>query len=98
MEKPGGIKPNKPCKGLEELQATMEKMKQQKEMGSISQNDDVDPNQVLAKAYDEVKTVVIAGFDKAGEYYFASSVADGTEIVWLLEKMKHRLMSMGSSE
>ena len=36
--------------------------------------------------------VVIIGFDDEGELYFASSMADGGEVIWLLELAKKRLL------
>lgn len=53
---------------------------------------DVDTNQILAKAFDEMDGVILAGYDKDGEFYFASSIADGGEILWLIEKLKFKLM------
>ncbi len=37
--------------------------------------------------------VVIIGWDKDGELYFASSFADGGEVIWLLEKAKAALLA-----
>lgn len=52
---------------------------------------------ILAKASDaELKTVVVIGWDKDGEPYFASSVADGPEVLWLLELTKRRLFEVTS--
>lgn len=35
--------------------------------------------------------VVILGFDKNGEFYFASSYADTGSVIYFLEKAKHEL-------
>jgi hypothetical protein len=35
--------------------------------------------------------VVVIGFDKDGEYYFASSKSDGANVLWLLELTKKKL-------
>lgn len=35
--------------------------------------------------------VVIMGWDDEGELYFASSIADGGTVVWLMEKAKQAL-------
>jgi len=56
---------------------------------------DTDPDRVLQGAIGNVEGVVIAGYDKEGGYYFASSYADGAEVLWLLEKMKKELLSVG---
>ena len=36
--------------------------------------------------------VVVLGWDKGQELYFASSIADGGEVIWLLEMAKKRLL------
>lgn len=36
--------------------------------------------------------VVVLGFDSNGDVYSASSIADGGEIMWLLEVLKKRLL------
>lgn len=36
--------------------------------------------------------VVVLGFDSNGAVYSASSIADGGEIMWLLEVLKKRLL------
>ena len=38
--------------------------------------------------------VVILGYDADGEPYFASSIADGGEVLWLLEKLKLKLLNV----
>lgn len=53
---------------------------------------DLDPDRVLNGALGKLESVVIAGFDKDGDEYFASSVADGGTALWLLERMKMKLL------
>lgn len=53
----------------------------------------LDPDRVLNKAIGELKDVVIVGYTKDGEEYFASSIADGADVNWLLDRMKHMLMN-----
>lgn len=53
---------------------------------------DIDPDQVLQEALGNVEGVVLIGYDKTGEHYFASSYADGGEVLWLLEACKKKLM------
>lgn len=36
--------------------------------------------------------VVVIGYDKEGELYFAASMADGGDVIWLLEKAKKALL------
>ena len=38
--------------------------------------------------------VVVIGFDDQGELYFASSIADGGSIIWLLEQAKLELLTV----
>lgn len=56
---------------------------------------DLDPARVLQKALDAGMTeVVIIGYDRDGGEYFASSKADGAQVVWHIERAKHRLMTI----
>lgn len=50
---------------------------------------------ILKHAMGELDGVVIAGYDKRGEYYFASSYADGGDCLWLIEKLKKQLLGYG---
>lgn len=56
----------------------------------------IDPQRVLAKALDAGLTggVVIVGYTDDGEEYFASSIADGADVVWMLERAKLKLLSV----
>lgn len=49
-------------------------------------------DRVLEGAKDRLDDVVIMGYDKDGELYFASTYADGGEVLWLLEKCKIALL------
>lgn len=53
---------------------------------------DLDPDLVLRDALGKLDQVVIIGFNKDGSEFFASSQADGGEVLWHLERAKHRLM------
>jgi len=57
----------------------------------------IPPDRVLKAAIGEFDDdgVVIMGWDKNGELYFASSIASGATVVWLLEACKRRLMEPG---
>ena len=57
---------------------------------------DLDPDRVLAKAQDHLKGVVVLGYDLDGEFYAASSYADGGDMLWLLEICKKKLLEVGS--
>lgn len=53
----------------------------------------LDPEKILRAAADKIgEGVVIVGWDKEGELYFASSYASGLEVLWLFEKAKVQLM------
>lgn len=47
-----------------------------------------------AKTRVEEGGVVVLGWDKDGELYFASSIADGGEVLWLMEKAKQALLNV----
>lgn len=53
---------------------------------------DLDPNRVLESAKDKLEGVIVIGFDKEGEFYGASSYADGGTVLWALEILKKRLL------
>lgn len=54
---------------------------------------------ILAKASDaDLEMVVVIGWDKEGEPYFASSVSGGPEVLWLLELTKNRLFKITSDD
>lgn len=57
---------------------------------------DLPPKRVLAAAERaELNEVVVIGFDADGEFYFASSQADGGDVLWLLEMAKKKLLEVG---
>lgn len=57
---------------------------------------DLPPERILSAALErELTEVVVVGFDKEGEYYFSSSVADGGSVIWLLEMAKKKLLEIG---
>ena len=45
-----------------------------------------------AAAKAEITDVVILGYDAEGNEYFASSLADGGTVLWLLERLKLKLL------
>jgi hypothetical protein len=53
----------------------------------------LDPVRVLnAAVKTELTDVVILGYDKDGDEYFCSSVADGATVLWLMERLKKLLL------
>jgi hypothetical protein len=54
---------------------------------------DVPAARVLKAATDaDMQTAIVIGWDSTGEFYFASSAADGAEVLWLIELAKIKLM------
>jgi hypothetical protein len=54
---------------------------------------DIPVERVLRKAGEaDLETVIVLGWRVDGSPYFASSIADGPETLWLLELTKLRLM------
>lgn len=54
---------------------------------------DVPAERILSAAIDaNLSGVIIAGYEEDGEYYFASSIADGGECLWLIEQFKKELL------
>lgn len=57
---------------------------------------DLQPERVLQAAIDEkMSAAVIIGYDKDDGFYFASSLADGGDVLWLLETAKKALLAVG---
>lgn len=57
---------------------------------------DLPVDRVLEGAKKQLEGVVLLGYTKDGEQYFASTYADGGEVLWLLEQCKLSLLK-GSS-
>ena len=55
---------------------------------------DLDPDMVLENSKGTLAGLVILGYDKEGREYFASTYADGGDVLWLLERMKLRLLTI----
>ncbi len=54
------------------------------------------PERILHQAGQAGLTeAVVLGFDADGEFYFASSKANGADVLWLLEQAKRRLLEYG---
>ena len=53
---------------------------------------DLPPDRILDQAKGELDGVVIIGYDKDGNEYFASSYADGGTVLWLMERCKTKLL------
>lgn len=60
---------------------------------------DHDPNVLLGAAERASLTqVVIIGYEPDGEMFFSSSIANGPDVLWLLELAKRRLLDIGAGE
>jgi len=55
---------------------------------------DIDPDRVLTSAVGKLECVVVVGLGKDGEEYFASSMADGADALWYLERLKKKLLEI----
>lgn len=54
---------------------------------------DIDPARILERAQSAgLKSVVVLGYDENGDEYFATSYADGGDMLWLLRRGEHALM------
>jgi len=60
---------------------------------------DIPVGRILQRAKDAgLDTAIVIGWDRDGELYFASSVASGPEVLWLIEKTKANLLVAGESD
>jgi len=55
---------------------------------------DIPEDQILEAAKGEMDGVVLMGWKKDGELYFASSFGDGGDVLWLMEKCKQALLDI----
>lgn len=55
---------------------------------------DIPVDTVLEQAKENMASVLLIGFDNDGELYFASTMADGGEVMWLIEMAKKRLLEV----
>lgn len=59
---------------------------------------DIPADRVLTGAMSANLTgAVVIGWDERGDFYFASSLADGGNVLWLMEQAKIRLLEVGDS-
>ena len=55
---------------------------------------DLPPDRILEQAIGNLEGVIVIGYDKDGQEYFASSYADGSDALWLLERCKKALLNV----
>lgn len=53
---------------------------------------DLPADRVLEAAKDQLEGVVILGYTKEGDEYFASTYANGGTVNWLLDRCKQKLL------
>lgn len=53
---------------------------------------DLPADRILEQAVGKLQGVIVIGFDHEGEFYGASSYADGGNAIWLLEVCKKRIL------
>lgn len=62
---------------------------------NVMTTETIDPQKVLMGAINErLDNVVVLGFDQDGDFFFATSHADGGNALWLMELAKTRLMGL----
>lgn len=60
-------------------------------------SEDIPIDRVLIAAQGEMSSGVLVGWDEDGDVYFASSIADGATVLWLLEIAKLRILQKGGA-
>lgn len=56
---------------------------------------DIPPERVLKAALEEnMSSAVVMGYDENGEFYLATSISHGPDVLWLLELAKEQLFDM----
>ena len=59
---------------------------------------DLPVDRVLEAAKGKMNGVVLLGYDNNNEFYFASTYADGGDVLWLLENAKKQLLEVNIDE
>lgn len=59
---------------------------------------DLPVDRVLESAKEQLSGVVILGYTTDGDEYFASTFADGGEVLWLIERSKKALLEVPDEE
>jgi len=55
---------------------------------------DMPTDVILQSAIGKLESVIVLGYTNDGEEYFASSMADGADALWHLQRAAHKLLSM----
>lgn len=87
------VDPTEPPEGFDPAQQAPQRTAQVLRFQGITKLD-IPVDRVLDSALDEgLRCVVVLGYDTDGKEYFASSIADGADVLWLLERLKLRLLT-----
>jgi len=54
---------------------------------------DLPPDRILSAATGKLNSVIVIGYDRDDLEFFATSIADGGEVLWLLERCKLALLN-----
>jgi hypothetical protein len=57
---------------------------------------DLDPDRTLENLKGQLGGFIIAGYTPEGEEFFASTYADGGDALWLVERFKLTLLTIGN--
>ncbi len=57
---------------------------------------DLDPDNVLELTKGKLKSFALVGYDIDGKEFFSSTIGDGAITLWLIERMKLRLLQLPS--
>lgn len=55
---------------------------------------DLNPDQTLEGLKGSLKGFVLIGYDLEDNTFFSSTYAEGGDVLWLIEKLKHMLMNV----
>ena len=59
---------------------------------------DMPTDTILDGAMGKLESVIVLGYTTDGEEYFASSMADGADALWHLQRAAHKLLCMPDKE
>ena len=56
---------------------------------------DIPVERIITSAEEaNLESIVVIGWEDDGSFYFASSISDGADVLWLLEKAKKQLLDV----
>lgn len=57
---------------------------------------DLEPDRIIDNL-PEMESVIVLGYTKDEEEYFASSIADGGDVLWLLKRLEKQLLEVSDA-